>query len=73
MSSQSYNTELVKSISLELGSRSAEYSNDPELKAQPFYRFLRDTYVWHTNAIVQPYYIFLDACVTWLGELKIVY
>ncbi|KAL8226139.1 hypothetical protein R6Q57_018696 [Mikania cordata] len=23
------------------------YSNVPELKAQPFYRFLHDTYVWH--------------------------
>ncbi|KAI3806900.1 hypothetical protein L1987_22818 [Smallanthus sonchifolius] len=25
-----------------------EYSNVPELKAQWFYRFLHDTYVWHT-------------------------
>jgi len=25
-----------------------EYSNVPELKAQWFYRFLHETYVWHT-------------------------
>ncbi|KAI7743864.1 hypothetical protein M8C21_030313, partial [Ambrosia artemisiifolia] len=28
-----------------------EYSNVPELKAQWFYRFLHDTYVWHTIAL----------------------
>ncbi|XP_076888049.1 delta-9 acyl-lipid desaturase 2-like [Bidens hawaiensis] len=29
-------------------SKSGQYSNVPELKAQWFYRFLHDTYVWHT-------------------------
>ncbi|GJT65902.1 fatty acid desaturase, type 1 protein [Tanacetum coccineum] len=34
--------------SLNVGeSRSGEYSNVPELKAQWFYRFLHSTYIWH--------------------------
>ncbi|PWA49063.1 fatty acid desaturase, type 1, core [Artemisia annua] len=38
-------------------SRSGEYSNVPELKAQWFYRFLHSTYIWHKVSLAILLYI----------------
>lgn len=45
--------------------------NAADMEAQPFYRFIRDTYIWHVAAQFALLYAFggLGACV-WGGALR---